>query len=252
VRSGNGEIDIVAVTASQVLTNIVITPASPVIVAGTNEAFSATGYFSDGSVSGLASINSLVWSSSNPSVATINTNGVATGLTSGTTTITATLGSFSGNATLTVEAVPSISVQPTNNTVSPNGNVTLSVSATGGGLSYQWQFNGTNITGATGTTLNIPNVTPTNVGVYTVIISNLAGSVTSQSAIVGTTSIAMFAGVIVNGPLGSNYLIQATANLAGGNWTALTNVALPSQPYIFIDYNSPTNRLQFYRATPVQ
>jgi hypothetical protein len=32
----------------------------------------------------------------------------------------------------------------------------------------------------------------------------------------------------------------------------LTNVALPSQPYIYIDYSSPTNRQGFYRAVPVQ
>jgi hypothetical protein len=51
----------------------------------------------------------------------------------------------------------------------------------------------------------------------------------------------------VDGPLGSNYFIQAASNLTG-NWTTLTNVALPSQPYIYIDYNSPTNAQQFYRA----
>jgi hypothetical protein len=130
--------------------------------------------------------------------------------------------------------------------VQPNGSVTLGVSATGGNLYYQWQFNGTNIVGAAYT---IPSVTSTNVGVYTVVVSNLAGSVTSQSAIVGTTAIKMFAGVIVDGPLGSNYLIQSTGNLTNG-WTTLTNLALPAQPYIYIDYSSPTNPQQFYRATP--
>ena len=80
-------------------------------------------------------------------------------------------------------------------------------------------------------------------------MSNLAGNTTSQAAIVSTTAIQMFAGVIVDGPLGSNYLIQATSVLPG-NWTTLTNVALPSQPYIYIDYSSPTNARQFYRALP--
>jgi Bacterial Ig-like domain (group 2) len=97
--SPNGEIIITEVST---LTNIVISPASVIIVAGSNAVFAATGYFSDGSVSGLASTNGLVWSSSNPGVATINTNGVARGLTSGLTTITATDGSVSNNATLTV------------------------------------------------------------------------------------------------------------------------------------------------------
>jgi hypothetical protein len=102
--SSNGEIIItsVSILTNIVITNIVISPGSPVIVVGTNEAFTATGYFSDGSMSVLASTNGLVWSSSNPGVATINTNGVATGLTNGTTTIIATSGSVSGNTMLTV------------------------------------------------------------------------------------------------------------------------------------------------------
>jgi alpha-tubulin suppressor-like RCC1 family protein len=168
-----------------------------------------------------------------------------------TVLLTNLLGSLlSSNATLTMLYGPVITQQPANNTASPNGSVTLSVSASGGDLSYAWQFNGTSIAGATGPTLTIPDVTSTNVGVYTVIVSNPAGSVTSPATIVGTTGIEMFAGVIVYGPPGSNYLIQATANLASNHWTTLTNVALPTQPYIYIDYSSPTNLQEFYRAVP--
>ena len=80
--SPNGEIIIIAVSGP-FLTNIVVTPANSIIAIGTNEALVATGYFSDGSVSGLDVTNGLVWSSSNPSVATINTNGTATALAPG-------------------------------------------------------------------------------------------------------------------------------------------------------------------------
>ena len=44
--------------------------------------------------------------------------------------------------------------------------------------SYQWQFNGVNITGATNASYSIPIVTPGNIGNYTVI----ANSVTSAPA----------------------------------------------------------------------
>ena len=172
------------------------------------------------------------------------------GLTNGTTTITATYGSVSGNTTLIVVSQPAITAQPTNNTVSPNGGVTFSVGATGGNLSYQWLFNNTNITGASGASLTITNVSAANIGVYTVIVNNAAGSITSSSVTLASVDIKLFAGVVVNGPLGSNYLIQATANLVSKNWTTLTNVALPTQPYIYIDYNSPANPQQFYRAVP--
>jgi hypothetical protein len=113
-------------------------------------------------------------------------------------------------------------------------------------FSYQWAFNGTNIVGATNATLTLTYVSLANVGLYTVTISNALGSVTSTGAILTTVDIKMFAGVIVNGPLGSNYLIQATSDLLS-SWTTLTNVALPTQPFIYIDYSSPTNSKQFYR-----
>jgi hypothetical protein len=66
---------------------------------------------------------------------------------------------------------------------------------------------------------------------------------------VATFGIQMFAGVILYGPLGSNYLIQACSNLSS-SWVTLTNIALPTQPYIYIDYSSPGNGQQFYRAIP--
>jgi uncharacterized repeat protein (TIGR03803 family) len=242
---GNGTV--FALSLPVILTNIVVSPVNSIIGVSSNEQFTATGYFQFTPTQTLTS--NLTWVSSSSAVATINNNGLATGLASGTTTITAISGTVSNSTFLTVVAPPAISLQPTNITVSPNGSVTLNVSATGGDLSYQWQLNGNNIAGATGATYQIPNVTSTNIGVYTVIVSNLAGSTTSQAAIVGDIAIQLFAGVIVNGPIGSNYLIQATSNLLSG-WTTLTNVALPSQPYIYIDYSSPTNRQQFYRAVP--
>jgi hypothetical protein len=265
--NGDGKPDLICVNSSTntvtvyfnttinpaLVTNIIVSPANPIIGVGSNQQFTATGYFGDGSsqtlTNGSAGTN-LLWSSSSINVASIDTNGVATGLTNGVTTITATSGNVSGNTKLTIVSPPSIAVQPTNNTVSPNGGVTLNVSATGGDLSYQWQFDGTNIAGGIGASLTITNVSAANIGVYTVIVSNAAGSVTSTSVMLASVDIKMFAGIIVDGPLGSNYLIQATANLASTNWTTLTNVALPTQPYIYIDYSSPTNSLQFYRAVP--
>ncbi len=231
------------------LTNLIVSPANATISVGSNLQFTATKFFSDGSSQVVTNdgTNSL-WSSSIPSVASITTNGVATGLAQGSTTIFATSGSISNSISLTVVVSPVIVTQPTNNTVFLNGNVTLTVGATGGGLSYQWRLNGTNISGATGASYTISNMAPTNVGVYTVIISNLAGSVTSQPAIVGTIAIQMFAGVIVNGPLGTNYVIKSSTDLS--NWTTLTNVALPSQPYIFIDYSTPYNPHNNYQAIP--
>jgi Bacterial Ig-like domain (group 2)/Divergent InlB B-repeat domain/Domain of unknown function DUF11 len=82
--------------------------------------FTATGHFSDGTT-GAVSVN---WTSSNTAIATINTSGVATGVTAGgPITITATSttnGAISGTAQLTVTAatLQTITVAPTSATVS--------------------------------------------------------------------------------------------------------------------------------------
>ena len=52
-----------------------------------------------------------------------------------------------------------------------------------GSLSYQWQFNGTNIAGATNAALTLTNVQFTNAGVYTVIVTSGASSTTSSTAV---------------------------------------------------------------------
>ena len=71
-------------------------------------------------------------------------------------------------------------VPPTTLTAYTGSNVSLTVSAGGQAtLAYQWQYDGQNISGATGATLNFPSIQPTNAGLYRVIVTNSFGSVTS-------------------------------------------------------------------------
>ena len=73
-----------------VLKSIAVTPASPPNLAvGSTQQFKATGTYSDGSTSDISS--SVIWNSDNTSVATIDSKGLATGVTAGTTNITASL-----------------------------------------------------------------------------------------------------------------------------------------------------------------
>ena len=78
---------------------------------------------------------------------------------------------------------PFISTQPADQTVGMGGTGTFSV-AVGGTppLSYQWRFNGTNLAGATSLMLVLANVQFPNAGIYSVVVTNLAGSVTSSNA----------------------------------------------------------------------
>jgi len=79
--------------------------------------------------------------------------------------------------------LPAITAQPQDRIAPTNGNVSFSVSICGTPpFTYQWRFNGADITGATNATLNLLNVTPASAGLYSVVVANAAGSITSADA----------------------------------------------------------------------
>ncbi len=78
---------------------------------------------------------------------------------------------------------PTITTQPTNQTVVVGQTASFSVTTSGTPpLSYQWTFDTTNIVAATNATLVLTNVQLTNAGIYAVVVSNPAGSVLSSNA----------------------------------------------------------------------
>jgi hypothetical protein len=85
---------------------------------------------------------------------------------------------------------PSISQQPANRTVTVGQTASFSVTASGTApLSYQWQKNGANISGATGSSTTTPaTVSGDNGSTFRCVVSNSAGSVTSASATLTVTS----------------------------------------------------------------
>ena len=90
----------------------------------------------------------------------------------------------SNNASLTVRVPPSITKQPANKSVPVGATPKFSVTATGTSpLTYQWRKNGVNISGATKASYNTPPVTAADNGaLFSVVVSNAAGSVTSNNA----------------------------------------------------------------------
>jgi hypothetical protein len=99
----------------------------------------------------------------------------------------------SEEVTLTVLTVsPSITVQPQSTNVINNNSVTLSVTATGDvPMTYQWTSNGINIPDATNNTYTTPLLGPSDDGThFAVTVTNSAGSVTSQDAIISIVYIA--------------------------------------------------------------
>lgn len=89
----------------------------------------------------------------------------------------------SNNATLTVQAAPSITLNPVSQAVCQNGGVTFTVAASGAApLSYQWRKNTINIGGATSSSYTDNNVQPADAGSYDCVVSNACDSATSAAA----------------------------------------------------------------------
>jgi uncharacterized protein YjdB len=95
------------------IASLAVTPTTPSIAAGTTQQFTATATMSDSSTQDVT--DQVTWASSDAAVATLGSDGLATGLAEGSTTISATLNEVTGNTTLTVSAatLQTIEVTPT-------------------------------------------------------------------------------------------------------------------------------------------
>ena len=102
------------------LTSVSVTPATPSIGAGQTAQMQATATYSDSTTKDVTS--SATWSSSNPSVATVSSSGLVTGVADGTSTIQAAYGGITGSTTVTVfPVVTSLSVTPANPSITLGG-----------------------------------------------------------------------------------------------------------------------------------
>jgi hypothetical protein len=204
----------------------------------------------------------VTYTSSNPSVATVSGNTV-TVVGVGSTTITA---SQSGNGTylpavdvsqiLAVGGVlPSITTPPVGQSFTLGGGLNLGVTASGSGpLFYQWQFNGTNIQGASSATLTLVNLTAANAGAYRVVITNSVGTTTSLPVDVHFFGdLKLMAATVLAGSVGQQYRVDYADVVTVGttNWLVLTNITLPSSPFLVIDPASPGKPQRYYRAVPL-
>jgi hypothetical protein len=112
------------------VSSITIDPPNPSVGFGNGAAslqLTAAATFNDGSSSTLKGGTSctgstVCWSSSDPAVATVTTGGMLTGVSAGTSTITASSGSITGTTTATVaETVSSMTITPASAGITANG-----------------------------------------------------------------------------------------------------------------------------------
>ena len=100
-----------------------------------------------------------------------------------TVVITGLCGAITSNpAILSILSAPAITTQPSGQSVCLGGNVQFIVVVSGSNPSYQWKKDGTNIPGATTSTLAINGVAAANAGAYTLLVTNSCGTVTTVAA----------------------------------------------------------------------
>jgi hypothetical protein len=168
------------------------------------------------------------------------------------TCCSAALSAISASVLITINAVPAITVQPANAEACTGGNTSITVTATGASLTYQWQVNpgsgwvnatnGAVYAGATSATLSITGVTaPMNGYTYRVVVSGTCAPAVTSSIVtltVGVNPTISSQPTNLTACVGSNANFSLTASGSGlgyqwmvnpgSGWVNATNGALYS------------------------
>lgn len=118
---------------------------------------------------------------------------------------------------------PFILLQPAGQTLPEGSDATFIVYRAGTvTTSFQWAFNGTNISGATSSSLTVTNIQPFNQGDYSVRLTNSVGSLVSSNAFLAVqvppaVVFEPFAPAVTTYASGANLIGQT--NASGGWWT---------------------------------
>jgi hypothetical protein len=156
---------------------------------------------------------------------------------------------------------PSITGQPTNQTVVLGSNATFTVTATGTGpLNYQWTFAGTNLPGANASNLSLTGVQAAQAGSYQVVVTNTISAATSSVAtlrvlvppilkVAASAVSATNVSLSLSSVTGLNYTLQFKNTLTDAVWTPIPPVVTGNGgPISLNDTNNPLPPSRFYRV----
>jgi uncharacterized repeat protein (TIGR03803 family) len=165
---------------------------------------------------------------------------------------------------LTFNSPPQITLQPSDQTATDGAAVQFAVAVLGASpLSYQWRKNATNLTdngrifGSTARLLTVNTVKETDSGVYSVIVSNSLGSVTSSNAVLTVLGQApAFTSAAQNGAMltltwsttpGQSYQVQSISDLASGDWVNAGSVIAATNNDLSESFSIESASREFYR-----
>jgi hypothetical protein len=156
-------------------------------------------------------------------------------------------------AQVNVASVPTILTPPQTQTAEMGARVDFAVDADGGDLTCQLFFNGTNLlSSGTNGDFVLTNVTFSQSGAYTVVVTNFLGAVTSAPV-----TLNVIAPVPRRGVPGVNLMAQA-GNFLGleyrddlgpaANWETMATMTLSNSSQFYFDLSEPLPPQRFYRA----
>ncbi len=208
-----------------VITSITVTPVNPAIASGTTLPFVATGTYSDGTQNVAPGV---AWSSATTSVATITAGGLATGVGPGSSIITASLGSVTGNTTLTVTSsqLSSLVLSPASVTLAANG--VRQFNSTGmfnDGTTQNLTQSVTWSTGATGVATINSGGLATGVAAGNTTVTATFGAVSASSSLTVTRAFAPSFSYAAND--NDNTISEFSVNASTGTLTQVPGSPIP-------------------------
>jgi probable HAF family extracellular repeat protein len=157
-----------------------------------------------------------------------------------------------------IPVAPGIASRSAYLTVSAGANAIFRVEPTGTPPhAYRWFFNGASVADASGAALTLTNVTLSQAGLYSVVVSNAFGAVTNPF-VLSLVEMSRPAGpqqpdqVFIAGPTHLPNTVRSRDELSPGrSWSILTtNLVLPASPHQFTDPGATNAPRRFYQAFP--
>ena len=220
---------------------------------GTRQTLTATGHFSDNSTLDIS--ERVIWSSSDNSIVTVSNaeldKGRVTALDSGNASITASLGTITGSASLTINNDPnapiSLSITSTANVILNNGSdsttitVTLKPASDSGSIADNTPIN---IAITEGGNSSSQTIQTNNGSASFVLSSNYSGFIQIQASVANSNinassyifSTTGFSNVIV--AAGLKYTIYENSTLKAGSWFTLLVENLSSRNFTIDQYET--------------
>jgi hypothetical protein len=141
---------------------------------------------------------------------------------------------------ITLCNAPNITTNPFSQTTCAGTTASFSIAATGDGLTYQWQKEGTNISGAISSTLSLTNVSAADAANYSCVITGTCGTITSNAASLNvqtTTAPTTSSQLFCSSPMPTVAQLTATGNAilwytaSSGGTALVSNAVLTTGTY---------------------